>query len=72
MPLTDTTPEAAELHLQLLRRVSSSARVKIAGELSDAVRETTLAGIRRRHPEFTEQDVGLSFLALIYGYGSHH
>ena len=71
MPLTDTTPEAAALHLELLRRVGPSARVRIACDLCDAVRETTLAGIRRRQPQLSEQDVERSFLALLYGYGSH-
>jgi hypothetical protein len=69
VPVTDTTAAAAALQLQLLRRAGPAARVKIAVDLSDAVRETTLAGIRRRHPELTESDVKRSFLALVYGYG---
>ncbi|MEK6372733.1 MAG: hypothetical protein AABO58_08555 [Acidobacteriota bacterium] len=70
--LTDTTPEAAALQLQLLRRAGPAARVKIAADLSDAVRETALEGIRRRHPELSEQQLAQSFLALVYGYGKHY
>jgi hypothetical protein len=70
MPLADTTPEAAALHLRLLRGAGPAARVKIATELSDAVRETTLAGIRRRHPEISDHELRQSFLALVYGYGT--
>ena len=69
MPSTDTTPEAAALHLELLRQAGPAARVQIAVDLSDAVRETALAGIRRRQPEISEQELRQSFLALVYGYG---
>jgi DNA-binding CsgD family transcriptional regulator len=31
-------------------------RVEIAVELSDAVRDTALAGIRRRHPDYTDEE----------------
>src|SRR5689334_1857894 len=47
---SDTTARAAALQLRLYRQATSARRVQIAVELSDAVRETTLAGIRRRYP----------------------
>jgi hypothetical protein len=70
MSVTDTTPEAAELQLRLLKAAGTAARATMAAELSDAVRETALAGIRRRHPELTEHDVSRSFLALVYRHGT--
>ena len=42
-------------------------RAQIAVELSDAVRETVLAGIRRRHPEYSDDAVSRAFLTLLYG-----
>jgi len=59
----------AALQLRLLISAGTAARAMIAADLSDAARETALAGIRRRHPELSEQQVAQSFLALMYGCG---
>jgi hypothetical protein len=64
---TDTTPKAAALHLELLRALGPAGRVQIAVDLSDAVRETALDGIRRRHPEYSDDEVANAFLTLLYG-----
>jgi hypothetical protein len=65
--VTDTSREAAEIHLAMLRALGPSGRVHIAIELSDAARETALAGIRRRHPEYSDDEVSRAFLTLLYG-----
>lgn len=69
MAASDTTPRAAAIQLQLYRQAGPSRRVQIAVELSDAVRETALAGIRRRHPDYTEEEVRADFLRIVYGLG---
>jgi hypothetical protein len=69
MPVSDTTPRAAAIQLQLYRQIGSSRRAQIAVDLSDAVRATAIAGIRRRHPEYSEREVSLAFLRLVYGFG---
>jgi hypothetical protein len=68
MIATDTSPAAAAIQLRLYREAGTARRTEIAADLSDAVRETTLAGIRRRHPEYSERDVARAFLALVYGH----
>jgi hypothetical protein len=68
MAVTDTTPRAAAIQLQLYRNAGPSGRARIAVELSDAVRETTLAGIRRRHPEYSDQEVRAAFLRGVYNF----
>ena len=68
MPVSDTTPWIAALQLKLYRQMTPSQRVQIAVDLSDAVRETTLAGIRRRHPQYSESDVRDAFLRLVYDF----
>lgn len=65
--VTDTSPKAAALHLELYRSLSPADRVQIAVDLSDAVRETALDGIRRRHPEYSDEAVAEAFLTLLYG-----
>lgn len=66
MAVTDTSPRAAAIHLELYRAAGPARRAQVAVDLSDATRETTLAGIRRRHPEFSEAEVRESFLRLVY------
>lgn len=65
--VTDTSPEAAAVQLELYRALGPSGRAQIAVDLSDAVRETALAGIRRRHPEYSDDEVSRAFLTLLYG-----
>ena len=67
MRSVDTTALAAALQLQLYRTAAPSRRADIAVELSEAVRETALAGIRRRNPSLSESELRHSFLRLIYG-----
>jgi len=69
MPLSDTTPRVTEYQLELYRQAGPARRAQIAADLSDAVRETTMAGIRRRHPEYSEREVADEFLRLVYGFG---
>jgi hypothetical protein len=51
----------------MYRAMTPAARVQIAVDLSDAVRETAMAGIRRRHPEYSDGEVSRAFLAMLYG-----
>jgi len=67
--VSDTRPRAAAIQLDLYRKAGPSRRAQIAVELSDAVRETTLAGIRRRHPDYTAEEVKADFLRIVYRVG---
>ena len=69
MAATDTTPQAAALLLAHYRRLSPSARAQIAADLSDALRQTAMAGIRRRHPEYSDRQADRAFRELLYGDG---
>lgn len=66
-PPSDTAPEAARVQLAALRAMSGSRRAEIALEMSEAVRQTARAGIRTRHPEYTQEQVRLAFLRLVLG-----
>ncbi len=57
------------MQLRLYRAAGPSRRALVAVELSDAVRETALAGIRRRRPEYSEEQVRHAFLRIVYGAG---
>jgi C4-dicarboxylate-specific signal transduction histidine kinase len=66
--LSDTTSRMAAIQLRLYREAGPSRRAQIAVDLSEAVRATTLAGIRRRHPEYSEEEVRTAFLRIVYGF----
>ena len=70
MAISDTSPRFESLQIDLYQKASATRRAQIAADLSDAVRETARAGIRRRHPEYSESEVRRSFLAFVYGQGT--
>jgi hypothetical protein len=41
-------------------------RSRMAAELSDALRQTSLAAIRQRHPEYSEDEVRGTFVRVLY------
>jgi hypothetical protein len=63
----DTTPEAALLHEESLRQLGPAGRLKIALELSDFTHAMAVAGIRRRHPEYSEEQARHELAEMLYG-----
>ena len=62
----DTSPEAFTYHMDRYRELGASGRSRIAADLSDAVRQTAIAAIRRRHPDYSEAEVSRTFLKVVY------
>jgi hypothetical protein len=65
--LADTTPEAARVQFEVFRRMPPSKRLELALQMSDCLRELVAAGVRSRHPEFSEDEVRLAVLRLTLG-----
>lgn len=63
----DTSQTAALRHLELYRQAGAAGRTRIAAELSDAVRQTAIAGIKRRHPDYSFDQLAREFIAVVYG-----
>ncbi len=63
----DTTLEAARVQFAIFRRMRPEERVRIAVELSEAVRANLEGGIRHRHPEYTTEAVKLASIRVIVG-----
>jgi hypothetical protein len=62
------------MQLQLYREAGPERRAQIAAELSELIRDLSRAGVRIRHPEFTEAEVTREVLRIFYGdrrYGHH-
>ena len=64
---TDTSADAETLQLDLLKQMTPQQRIEKMCGLSHSVRQMTLQAIRRRHPDFNEEDVRLRFIELTYG-----
>ena len=64
---TDTTLDAAQMQLQLLRDKSPSERLALALQLSSEVILASKRAISRVYPEMTDRDVGHAFIELHYG-----
>jgi len=63
----DTDPAAHRVQGQIYARLGGSERVAIAFRLSDSVRRLATAGIRQRHPDYTDAQVERAFARLRLG-----
>ncbi len=63
----DTTPQAYKKQIEILRRMSPEQRALISFELSDNVRQNAIAGIKKQHPDFTNNQTRKELLRRIVG-----
>jgi hypothetical protein len=63
----DTSLDAFEVQTRAYRALGPEGRVQLLAELSDAVRAVAMAGIRSRHPHYTEQETRQALYRLMLG-----
>jgi hypothetical protein len=63
----DTDAVAYEVQRQIYSQLGGKGRLAIAFRLTDSVRRFALAGIRQRHPDYTEELVQQAFARLRLG-----
>jgi hypothetical protein len=63
----DTSPEAWNAQLAMLRRMTGQQRSAIASRLTQIVRDAARAGIRARHPEYGEEELRRAFFRMMHG-----
>ncbi len=63
----DTSPDARRAQRDAYRRLGGTERVAIAFRLGALVRETTLAGILRRHPTYSNMQLEMALRRLVLG-----
>lgn len=56
-PLTDTSPAAERLQIELMRQAPSWRKVYLVGQMTEAVRLLALTGLRQRHPQATPEQL---------------
>jgi hypothetical protein len=62
---TDSSQEATAMQIAALQKMGLSGRAAMVFELSDNLRELVTAGICRRHPNYTPQQVMQCVLSLV-------
>ena len=67
MTSRDTAPEAQAIQQAYWSRIGPVGRAALAATMSEDVREISRGGIRRRHPEYSEQEVELALRRLLWG-----
>jgi len=60
----DTTADAAARQIETLRAIGTTRRAEMTFQLSDNLRAITEAGIRYRHPDYTDRQVVQAVLRL--------
>ena len=55
----DTSPVAAELQIDVQRRLGGAGRLRLALEMSDLARELTRTRLRTAHPDWSERRLSL-------------
>ena len=63
----DTSPEADAAQVRLLRAATPARRLQIAMRLSDTVRHLSRRAIDHAHPNWSEREKDLFFVAVHYG-----
>ena len=66
MLLTDTSPSAQALQLQIQRSLSGEQRLLLALEMSLFARELAREQIRQEHPEWTDKQVKCELIRLAF------
>ena len=67
MPHSDTSPEAAEILRRRILGLTPSQRVAEGERLCKLARQFMRAGIRRRHPDYDENQVEMALARLLWG-----
>ena len=63
----DTTIEAARVQMAIWERLGAAGRAALALRMSEDVRRLSEAGVRHRHPDFSDEQVRLATIRLRLG-----
>jgi hypothetical protein len=64
---TDTSTEAEEVQLALMRAMSGRDRIRQTCVLSSHLRQMAFDAIRKRFPEMDDSENKLAFIEMVYG-----
>lgn len=64
---SDTPLEVERLQVARWREMSPAEKAGVVADLTDCVRELSLAGIRSRHPDATDEECRLRYALITLG-----
>jgi hypothetical protein len=64
----DTSAKAAAIQERLHDALGPEGRFELAMRMSELAREFAKAGVRERHPDFTEREVLRELARFLYGH----
>jgi hypothetical protein len=67
VPLSDTSPDAERVQLELLRRAGETRRYGLCRSLTESVVELSRRALRERMPGATEREILVRWVELNYG-----
>jgi hypothetical protein len=65
--LSDTHPDAERKQIEALRRMSAGRRIELVSQLTIATRQMALAGLRKRFPQASDQELHRRLATLCLG-----
>lgn len=63
----DTSPDAARAQIEAARRLGPEGRLRIAIGMSEDARQISIDGVKRRHPELSDERARHLVLCALYG-----
>lgn len=64
----DSSPRAVAIQNDILRRMTTAQRLKMALDMSESMRNMALAGLRSRQPEMNENELSRELMRIMYGF----
>lgn len=65
--LSDTRPEVAAIHRNLLRQAGPARKLAMLGQMNQTVKSLALSGLRSRYPDDTPQKLRRRLAELVLG-----
>jgi hypothetical protein len=63
----DTTADAYRAQIEAYRRMGGPGRAAVVFRLNDLARQTAMAGIQARHPDYDDERLRLAYARLVLG-----
>ena len=65
---SDTDEKTEQVLIELLRAAPAWKKLEQVEELTETSRQLALSGLRKRHPQASEQELRLRLAVLLFGY----
>lgn len=64
--MSDTSPEAAAIQDEIIRRMTGEQRILLAIEMSEFARELAASRLRQEHPDWTDWEIKRELLRYAF------